>query len=164
MIWPVIGLSGVQCVTRFYAWKQINPGPSSIVNCVSVSSSHKCLAERRKPLQDQEGAVQCSRCDRWFASRGGLSVHRCGCAPPCLQPTSLPEPESTRHALVDQPCCHFHCSTCDRCFKSSPGFSRHNCLRLKSRMSVDRSSFSFVCSDCGRRFRRKQDLTRHKCC
>ena len=125
---------------------------------------HKCVAERRKPLQDQEGAVQCSRCDRWFASRGGLSVHRCGCAPPCLQPTSLPEPESTRHALVDQPCCHFHCSTCDRCFKSSPGFSRHNCLRLKSRMSVDRSSFSFVCSDCGRRFRLKQDLTRHKCC
>ena len=125
---------------------------------------HKCVAERRRPLQDQEGAVQCSRCDRWFASRGGLSVHRCGCAPPCLQPTSLPEPESTRHALVDQPCCHFHCSTCDRCFKSSPGFSRHNCLRLKSRMSADWSRFSFVCSDCGRCFRRKQDLTRHKCC
>ena len=37
-IWPVFGLSGVQCVTRFYARKQMNPGPSSIVNCVSVSS------------------------------------------------------------------------------------------------------------------------------
>ena len=26
---------------------------------------------------EQEGAVKCEECRRWFCSRGGLEVHRC---------------------------------------------------------------------------------------
>ena len=38
---------------------------------------HKCVAERDKPIEQQQGAVQCGVCRRWFRSRGGLAVHRC---------------------------------------------------------------------------------------
>ena len=38
---------------------------------------HKCVAERRKPVWEQRGAVQCGECLAWFRSRGGLAVHRC---------------------------------------------------------------------------------------
>ena len=37
---------------------------------------HKCAAERR-PVCEQEGAVQCEECRRWFCNRDGLAVHRC---------------------------------------------------------------------------------------
>ncbi len=37
---------------------------------------HKCLQERLKPVKDQQGAVQCGVCQRWFRSAGGLAVHR----------------------------------------------------------------------------------------
>ena len=124
---------------------------------------HKCLAEHLKPLHEQHGAVQCSHCDRWFASHGGLSVHCCIAATASSQPTPLPEAEPTRQALTNQPCCCFHCSTCNRCFKSAPGFSRHNYFRFKRQTPLDRSTFPFSCSHCSRRFRRKQDLSRHKC-
>ena len=32
----------------------------------------KSLSERRKPVSEQRGAVQCPTCKRWFCSRGGL--------------------------------------------------------------------------------------------
>ena len=38
---------------------------------------HKCLAERAKPVKEQRGALQCSKCQKWFCSRGGLAVHQC---------------------------------------------------------------------------------------
>ena len=38
---------------------------------------HKCVAERRKPISEQHGAIQCTACSRWFRSRGGLAVHTC---------------------------------------------------------------------------------------
>ena len=38
---------------------------------------HKCVTERRKPVWEQHGAVQCERCHKWFRSRGGMAVHRC---------------------------------------------------------------------------------------
>ena len=37
---------------------------------------HKCLDERRKPVSEQRGAVQCQNCHRWFRSKGGMVVHR----------------------------------------------------------------------------------------
>ena len=43
----------------------------------SDKKRHKCLDERSKPISEQKGAVQCSSCLRWFASKGGFSVHRC---------------------------------------------------------------------------------------
>ncbi len=38
---------------------------------------HKCSEERRKPVREQKGAVQCMTCKKWFLSRGGLAVHSC---------------------------------------------------------------------------------------
>ena len=38
---------------------------------------HKCVDERRKPVSQQKGAVQCGTCHRWFRSRGGKAVHVC---------------------------------------------------------------------------------------
>ena len=38
---------------------------------------HKCVSERRKPVSEQLGAVQCQSCQKWFRSRGGLAVHVC---------------------------------------------------------------------------------------
>ena len=35
---------------------------------------HKCAAERRRPVCEQGGALQCEGCQRWFRSRGGLAV------------------------------------------------------------------------------------------
>ena len=35
---------------------------------------HKCVTERRKPVWEQHGAVQCERCHKWFRSRGGMAV------------------------------------------------------------------------------------------
>ena len=32
---------------------------------------------RERPVQEQRGAVQCTTCERWFLSQGGLAVHRC---------------------------------------------------------------------------------------
>ena len=43
----------------------------------SDKKRHKCLAERIKPIQEQRGALQCTVCQRWFRSKGGLAVHRC---------------------------------------------------------------------------------------
>ena len=37
---------------------------------------HKCVAERRKPVWEQRGAVQCGEYLTWFRSRGELAVHR----------------------------------------------------------------------------------------
>ena len=39
---------------------------------------HKCLAERAKPVEEQSGAEQCEVCKRWFCSRRGLALHKCG--------------------------------------------------------------------------------------
>lgn len=46
----------------------------------SNKTCHKCIAERIKSICDQSGAVQCAACCRWFRSKDGLAVHRCGCA------------------------------------------------------------------------------------
>ena len=40
-------------------------------------AAHKCMEERRKPIREQQGAIQCSSCFKWFQSKGGLTVHRC---------------------------------------------------------------------------------------
>ena len=63
---------------------QTHDQPTDLVQCptclrsfrrISDMKRHKCLEERRKPINEQQGAVQCSICERWFASKGGLAVH-----------------------------------------------------------------------------------------
>ena len=38
---------------------------------------HKCLIERAKPIEQQQDAVQCGGCQKWFCNKGGLAVHKC---------------------------------------------------------------------------------------
>ena len=35
------------------------------------------MAERVKPVKEQRGALQCSKYQKWFCSRGALAVHKC---------------------------------------------------------------------------------------
>ena len=37
---------------------------------------HKCVDERRKLVWEQKGAVQCLLCQKWFRSKGGITIHR----------------------------------------------------------------------------------------
>ena len=34
------------------------------------TQQRKCIVERQKPTAEQQGAVQCAQCQRWFKSRG----------------------------------------------------------------------------------------------
>ena len=43
----------------------------------SDKKRHKCTADHQKPVQEQEGAVECLMCDCLLRSRGGLAVHQC---------------------------------------------------------------------------------------
>ena len=43
----------------------------------SDKKRHKCLDERSKPVHLQKGAIKCMTCNKWFKSKGGLSVHTC---------------------------------------------------------------------------------------
>ena len=43
----------------------------------SDKARHKCMEERRKPIREQQGAIQYSNRFKWFRSKGGLTVHRC---------------------------------------------------------------------------------------
>ncbi len=40
----------------------------------SDKKRHKCAEERRKPVREQRGTVQCVTCMKWFLRRGGLAV------------------------------------------------------------------------------------------
>ena len=35
-----------------------------------------CLCVRSLSIEQQQGDTQCSTCQRWFCSKGGLAVHR----------------------------------------------------------------------------------------
>ncbi len=39
------------------------------------------MEERAKPVKEQDSFVECGECGRWFRSRRGLAVHRCGTGP-----------------------------------------------------------------------------------
>ena len=46
------------------------------VLCEVYKKRHECLSERRKPVSQQQGAMQCRQRRRWFRSKGGFAVHR----------------------------------------------------------------------------------------
>ena len=73
---------------------------------------HKCVAERCLPLPMQRGSRQCGTCSLWFASVGGLTVHRCpGAQSASASSLCLRSVPSSVHR-----CCPAHCSVCGRCF------------------------------------------------
>ena len=43
----------------------------------SDRKGYEYLAERTKPVKEQRGALQCSKCQKWFCRRGGLAAHKC---------------------------------------------------------------------------------------
>ena len=43
----------------------------------SDKARDKCISERKKPIHQQAGAIQCLNCERWLKSKGGLKVHKC---------------------------------------------------------------------------------------
>ena len=45
--------------------------------CVCQAVQKREGQERRRPVREQERAVRCDVCERWFRSRGSLAVHRC---------------------------------------------------------------------------------------
>ena len=47
------------------------------VLCEVYKKRHECLSERRKPVSQQQGTMQCRQRRRWFRSKGGFAVHRC---------------------------------------------------------------------------------------
>ena len=49
---------------------------SRIFRRESDCKRHKCVAERRKPVSEQRGSVQCQMCRRWFRIKGGFHVCR----------------------------------------------------------------------------------------
>ena len=57
----------VMCVHR--------PPVNQLVLCEVCNRTFSC--ERRKPISEQKGAVQCPRCFKWFKSMGGRAIHIC---------------------------------------------------------------------------------------
>jgi len=82
--WRRLYREGLQC------WREQQTGNTSVfvrdVVCKVCSRKlrrpgdkkrHKCVTGRRKPVNEQRGAVQCEVCLKWFRSKGGLAVRRC---------------------------------------------------------------------------------------
>ena len=178
MVWPGTALNGFNLSVCSNAIAESENNPSRALDYVCQECSrrignlarHKCIDEKSKPLCDQVGAQQCTKCDRWSLSRGGLAVHRYIPGAPLVSSSSLmsptfPSPVTTSPVLpvnsTPSPCCSFHCQVCNRCFRSGPGYRRHNCNRGSH--PVDRSEYSQCCLTCPRKFNRSQDLARHQC-
>ena len=98
--------------------------------CPGDLKHHKCRAERNLPVQDQLGAVHCTKGDRWFRSKGGLAVHK------CAQPASSELLAMPLRSSSDRSCCAAHCELCNRCFKSKAGFARHKCDRGRQQIGL----------------------------
>ena len=67
-------------------WIAELPHHENVVSCEICSrcfrresdkKRHKCLVERSKPVHLQKGAIMCMICNKWFKSKGGLTVHTC---------------------------------------------------------------------------------------
>ena len=86
------------------------------------------------PTHLQRGAVQSLMCSRWFASSGGMAVHRC--EPPDQQP--VVDPPSRR------PPEDLECAVCARKFKSQTGFARHHCSHGTRVSAAEKAAFEFV--------------------
>ena len=66
---------------------------------------HKCIEERLK-LEHQQ--LQCTACDRWFRSKGGLAAHKCN-------ERNLHNPTEHLHITVVEN--RLHSSVCERSLK-----------------------------------------------
>ena len=115
---------------------------------------HKCIAERRRPVSEQTGAVQCEVCRRWFKSRGGLAVHR------CKREVDLEtDDEGGGVAVASQG--QVVCRECGRTFSRQGDFKRHKCILERSK-PVEEQRGSLQCVTCQRWFRSAGGLSVHR--
>ncbi len=108
----------------------------------SDKARHRCTAECQKPVQVQEGAVECLMCGRWLRSRGGLAVHR--------RARQEEGGQTFRFTLEDQ--------TTESLAVRSP--ARETTRMRGSSMQVE--NVTVECKEYGRPFRRTRDR-KNKC-
>ena len=111
---------------------------------------HKCIEERLKPVHQQQGALQCAVCERWFRSKGGLAVNNCN---PIKH-------NIFEHAPIPAVENRIQCSICERSFSQSSDLKRHKCLAERS-LPIELQHGAIQCS-CHRWFRSRGGLTIHK--
>ena len=109
----------------------------------SDEARHKCLSERRKPVSDQAGSMQCESCGRWFRSRGGLAVHRCR-GPEELEPKEQQQPREKW------------------CVASVGGLLGDSKCLLERSKPVEQQKGSVLCTQCHRWLRSAGGLGVHK--
>jgi len=77
----------LQCQQQLCTRRQHGPGTGQCGVCKrwfcreADKARHKCTSERDKPIEQQQGSVQCPTCGRRFRSKGGVAVHHCHCVP-----------------------------------------------------------------------------------
>ena len=110
---------------------------------MSDKARHKCTAECQKPVQEQEGAVECLMCGRWLRSRGVLTVLRCA--------RQEDREQTFRSTLEDQ--------TTESLEVRSP--VRETTQMRGASMQVE--NVTVECKECVRTFCRTSDRKRYKC-
>ena len=110
---------------------------------------HKCLSERRKPVEQQQGAIQCRECQRWFKSAGGLAVHNCFHC----------RPHAGSTVLIDSP---IVCSVCDRIFRRQGDLKRHKCLSERAK-PIEEQHGAVQCKICQRWLKSAGGFAVHSC-
>ena len=96
---------------------------------------------KKKPVCEQEGAVQSEECRRWFHSRGGLAVHRCKTEEVVEDDTAGGVATGTSQGRVE-------CRECGGTFSRQGDLKRHKCLDERSK-PIKEQQGSLQCRTCG---------------
>ena len=106
-------------------------------------------------MSEQEGAVQCVVCKRWFRSRGGLAVHRCS--------READERSASTGAGVQEDVSHgVQCDECERSFRRPGDLKRHKCVAERDK-PIEQQRGAVQCGVCRRWFRSRGGLAVHRC-
>ena len=100
----------------------------------SDKACHKCVDERKKPVKEQVGAVQCDNCGIWFKSTGGLKVHSCRRQEEAEY--VLERSRGTTTTSQEQVVCR----ECWKIFRREGDLKRHKCLQERSKPVEQQSS------------------------
>ena len=135
-----------------------------------MTSPDISVLQRDNSLCEQRGAVQCSVCDRWFMSIGGLTVHHCGKQ---LDTSSVDDSTTTIQlrrrpgpvvaVIAQRPSSQgVLCTECGRRFSRPGDLKRHKCL-LERAKPVAQQQDAVQCGGCQKWFHSKGGLAVHKC-
>ena len=98
---------------------------------LSDMKRHERVAERCLLLPMQRGSRQWGTCSLWFASVGGLTIHRCLGAQSASGSSLCSRSVSSSGVQVIIVAQHIVLHLCGRCSRSSAGYCSHNCNRGK---------------------------------